>query len=52
MNRTPRHTRLPGGGMLAEGLLFHMPGEWTLTFDVSDAGITERAEVTIQVGDG
>lgn len=31
----------------AEGLLFHMPGEWRLYFDVSYAGLTERAECIV-----
>jgi len=31
----------------ATGLLFHMPGEWTLTFDVTEGPFTERAEVVV-----
>lgn len=31
----------------ARGMLFHMPGSWELTFDVSADGITERAAVEV-----
>ena len=31
----------------AEGLQFHMPGDWRLYFDVTHAGLTERAECVI-----
>ena len=44
MNRQPTLERRDDGGFRAEGLLFHMPGEWTITFDVSADGITERAQ--------
>ncbi len=51
MNRTPELSRLPDGGFRADGMLFHMPGAWTLVFDVSRGGITERAEVVLTVGE-
>ena len=31
----------------AEGLQFHMPGDWHLYFDVTHAGLTERAECIV-----
>jgi len=33
----------------AEGLLFHMPGRWDLTFDVASGGSTERLTDAIEV---
>ena len=30
------------GRYRAEGLMFHMPGEWELTFTVVEGGVTER----------
>lgn len=47
MLREPRLRRLADGATLAEGLLFHMPGEWVLFLDVGAAGITERAELPV-----
>ena len=47
MNRQPLLEREPGGRFRAAGLLFHMPGSWTLTFDVTRDGITERAEAVV-----
>ena len=38
------------GRYVAEGLLFHMPGQWRLLFDVDGGGRTERlaANVTLE----
>ena len=33
----------------AEGLLFHMPGRWELSFDVKDAGSAERLTHSVTV---
>ena len=49
MNRTPKLTRQADGSFTAEGLLFHMPGHWELTFDISRGGKTERAQVDIEL---
>jgi len=49
MNRVPIHERTADGHVLAVGLLFHMPGRWTLTFDVTEGPITERTEVVLTV---
>ena len=45
MNYRPVVTTQPAGGFAlyrAEGLMFHMPGRWDLTFDVDADGRTER----------
>jgi tripartite motif-containing protein 71 len=38
---TPRGS----GRFGAEGLLLHMPGRWEMYFDVTDRGVTERAQL-------
>ncbi|MEO7725874.1 MAG: hypothetical protein ABIS45_01315 [Burkholderiales bacterium] len=40
--RVPPATATPGARFRADGLMFHMPGRWDLTFDVAGAGGTER----------
>jgi hypothetical protein len=42
MNYRPRVSRKDDGTYVAEGLLFHMPGQWQLRFDVERGGRTER----------
>lgn len=42
MNYRPSIAALGSGRYRAEGLMFHMPGEWELTFIVQDAGASER----------
>jgi len=49
MNRVPTLSPRDDGGFDVDGLLFHMPGEWTLTFDVERGGITERAECVVEL---
>jgi hypothetical protein len=49
MNRIPEQVRVSPDLLRADGLLFHMPGVWTLSFDVTEGAITERAEVMIEV---
>lgn len=49
MNVVPRTTRREDRGFDVEGLLFHMPGAWTLTFDVEVGGITERAQTIVEL---
>ena len=49
MNVLPRITPRDDGGFDVTGLLFHMPGEWTLTFDVEQDGITERAQTVVDL---
>ena len=37
------------GRYVAEGLLFHMPGEWRLLFDVERGGKTERLAANLNL---
>jgi hypothetical protein len=47
MNYRPTLAAKGGGRYLAEGLMFHMPGRWELTFDVERAG--RRTRLTTDV---
>ena len=49
MNYRPVVTPKSGELFRAEGLLFHMPGRWDLTFDVVGGGRTERITGTLQL---
>jgi hypothetical protein len=49
MNVSPEHTDTGVGEWLAQGLLFHMGGEWTLTFDVTADGVTERLQCVVEL---
>ena len=49
MNYRPVVTAKSGELFRAEGLLFHMPGRWDLTFDVEGGGGTERLASTLQL---
>lgn len=49
MYRQPKVTSLGGGCYEATGLLFHMPGYWELYFDISHAGMTERAQAPVEI---
>ena len=49
MNVRPSHSMDESGEHHVDGMLFHMPGAWTVTFDLEREGITERAEVVIDV---
>jgi YtkA-like protein len=42
MNYRPGVTTIRPGAYRAEGLLFHMPGRWEITFDVVAGNTTER----------
>jgi len=37
------------GGWIADGMLFHMPGRWQLSFDVRMAGRSERLAAEFDV---
>ena len=45
MNTDAVVTPLGGGRFRAQGLLLHMPGRWELDLDVTDHGVTERAQL-------
>jgi len=47
MTRRALVTRASDGSWRAEGLLFHMPGEWRLYFDVRNGPLLERAEARV-----
>jgi len=49
MNIQPVLSKMVEGPMLVDGLLFHMPGAWTVTFDIERDGVTERAQVVLDV---
>ena len=49
MNYRPVVTAKSAELFRAEGLLFHMPGRWDLTFDVEGGGKTERLASTLQL---
>ena len=49
MNYRPEVTQISPGVYRAEGLLFHMPGRWDLTFDIVTGGTTQRLAATLHV---
>jgi hypothetical protein len=49
MNYAPSVVPLGGGRFRAEGLMFHMPGDWQFLFEVRGAGKTERATHDLHV---
>lgn len=49
MNVAPEHSDTGEGEWLAQGLLFHMGGEWTVTFDVTEGGVTERLQCVVSL---
>jgi len=49
MNYRPRIVRAADGTYRAEGLMFHMPGRWDLTFDVVAGNAVERLASPLDV---
>lgn len=49
MTTRPRVETAPDGAFLVHGMLLHMPGDWRLRLDVTRAGITERAEIRVDL---
>jgi hypothetical protein len=49
MNRVPKLIRRPDGTFMAEGMLFHMPGQWELYFDISQGARMERAQWNVDL---
>jgi hypothetical protein len=49
MNYAPSIVPLGGGRYRAEGLMFHMPGDWQLLFELRAGGKTERATRDLRV---
>ena len=48
MNYRPEVTKVAPGFYRAEGLLFHMPGRWDLTFDIVTGNTTQRLASTLR----
>ena len=48
MNRVAKVTHA-GTSWKAEGLLFHMPGHWELYIDITEGGVTERAQLDVDL---
>lgn len=49
MNYRPEVTMSAPGVYRAEGLLFHMPGRWDLTFDIVTGSTAQRLASTLRV---
>jgi len=49
MNRTAKLSRAGGNTWKAEGLVFHMSGHWELYVDITDGGVTERAQMDVNL---
>ena len=49
MNYEPSVVPLGGGRYRAEGLMFHMPGDWQLLFEIRAGGTTERVTHDLRV---
>ncbi|MET0553766.1 MAG: NHL repeat-containing protein [Vicinamibacteria bacterium] len=47
MNTDPVVTPLGGGRYQVKGVLLHMLGRWELYFDLTEAGVTERAQLDV-----
>jgi hypothetical protein len=49
MNYRPTVTTIGPGVYRGEGMLFHMPGRWDVTFDVVAGNATQRLTATLRV---
>lgn len=49
MYRVPKVEALPDGHFRATGMLFHMPGYWEIYFDITNKGVTERAQFSVEI---
>lgn len=49
MTRVAKVTRVEASIWKAEGLVFHMPGRWELYIDITDGGVTERAQLDVDL---
>jgi hypothetical protein len=49
MNVTPETTRTGDGIYTTEGMVFHMTGLWEVYIDLSNLGVTERAQFEFEV---
>ena len=49
MNTKPEVSAIDGAGYRAEGMLFHMGGDWVIKVDVTRGGTTESASFPVSV---
>ncbi len=49
MNHTPAIERVGPGHWRVQDMLFHMPGDWVIYFDISRDEVIRRAQVSIEV---
>lgn len=49
MLRRPTVEKRSPGVFLVTGMQFHMPGEWVLYFDITQGGVTERAQFDVEL---
>jgi len=49
MNHTPSIERVGPGHWRVQDMLFHMPGDWVIYFDISRNDVIRRAQVSIEV---
>jgi hypothetical protein len=49
MNVVPEVRAIGDGRFTVTDMLFHMPGRWELHFDVTESGVTERAQFTVHL---
>ncbi|MCP3905698.1 MAG: hypothetical protein GY715_18890 [Planctomycetes bacterium] len=49
MNREPTVRKRANGSFVVEDMLFHMPGFWELHMDVMRDGMTERAQLDVNL---
>lgn len=47
MNTAPRIEQIGPGHFRVRGMLFHMPGDWELDFDIERDGLVERAQFDV-----
>ena len=52
MNYVPVVKRLAPGRWRAEGLMFHMPGKWQMSFELRGKGGAERLSHSLQLSEG
>lgn len=49
MNYTPSEKKIAPGHSVFEGLVFHMPGQWSITFDAFDGETRQRIEQKVRI---
>lgn len=52
MNTAPEVTANGDGSFVVDGMQFHMAGEWEITFDVTDGGVSDVARTTVDCCEG